>query len=43
MKKTNKIVLYVMLITLTIVFSAVICYILSQNDVPDIPYIYLEF
>lgn len=43
MKKTNKIVLFVMLTLLTIVFSVVICYILSQNNVPDIPYIYLEF
>jgi len=31
------------IICLTIAFSLVMCYVLSQKDVSDIPYIYLDF
>ncbi len=40
MKKTIK-VIYILVIT--IVFIAVICYLLAQQSIEEIPYIYLEF
>ncbi len=40
MKKTTK-VIYILVIS--IVFIAVICYILSQKNIEEIPYLYLEF
>lgn len=40
MKKTIK-VIYILVIA--IVFIAVICYLLAQTNIEEIPYIYLEF
>ncbi|GEM_PF-3864320 len=40
MYKINRVFL---IIALTILFVVVICFLLSQNNIAKIPYLYLEF